>query len=72
MVNWTKILSSVRHQESTVDFVESAIGLRDFQRRLNSDAKKEINKVSVRGAKGVRTLARKALNRRGINYSLVG
>lgn len=72
MVNWNRVLGSTRHQDSTVDFVESSIGLRDFQRRLTADAKREINKVSSRGANGVRTLARKALNRRGINYSLVG
>lgn len=72
MINWSTVLNSVRHENATVDFVEQSISLRDFQRRLDASAKKEINKVSKRGAQGVRVLARKALNRRGINYSLVG
>lgn len=71
MVLWSKILSDVKSEDAVVDFVEGNLKLRDLKSRLDIDARKEINKAASNGTNYCRHIARKALRRRNVRYSLV-
>ena len=69
-VNWTTIIDS--DTRSVVDFVEGNLNLRNFKKNLKDDeAKKEARELErVYGTTKSRELARRALRRRAVNYSL--
>lgn len=74
MVVWKKVLDegSSFNEEAVIDFVEGSLNLRDFKKGLDDDARREINRVASRGTDYCRHLARKALRRRNVSYTLVG
>lgn len=70
MVRWNEVFRDDDNVENTVDFVEGSLDLRTFKRLLDADARREVNKAgsTIRA----RELARKALRRRSVDYTLVG
>ena len=68
MTVWNNVLSTSRNQQAIVHFVEGNCGFRDLKKSVDSTARKELNKIS--GSNRVKTLARKALRRREIGYTL--
>ena len=71
MLCWNEILSSRNNTNITVDFAENNCSFRQFKKYLTSDARRHIVDVTnERTVADVRNLARKALRRRNISYSL--
>lgn len=71
MVHWSSILSSKNNRKTVVSFVEGQLNLRDVRKNVDStEARKEFSKITSTGVDNCRRLARKALRRRSISYTL--
>ena len=72
MVHWNVVLSTKTNNRAVVDFVEGSLNIKDFKQKIDVTARKEFAKIAVKGADTCRRLARKALRRRSIRYTLNG
>lgn len=68
IVRWSTVLSSKKNKSAVVEFVEGTLAFKKFHKSIDKDARTEINKLD--GVTTTRNLARRALRRRGINYSV--
>lgn len=72
MVLWNNVFSDDSNLDATIDFVEKNLDMRTWKRQLDDVGRAEVNKASVKKTDHYRTIARKALRRRNVSYSLVG
>ena len=72
MVCWNDILSNKTNKSAVVHFVEGKLSLKNVKKRVDADAWREFGKITVRGSDDCRRLARKALRRRAIRYTVTG